>query len=167
MQLKIAVSLVLIILAIHALPVGAQPTVSVFEIPLEQQDQMSPAPENDQPGNQEQTATGTLVSPLQTATHSSVGSTGGARATTVPGLRGRTEGTIYSLSANSAGQVSVYLNGQPSGPFSLQLQNGDTFAASQAILDLLLYAFENDQVVNVGYGFSNDIVGVQMIRSAY
>ena len=168
MQRKIHLSLVLVILAMLAIPVCAQLPVPVFEIPpVQQEDQMSPAPESDQPGNQVQTATGQIVSSPQTATHSSVGSTGGARAVPVPGLRGRAEGTIYLLSANSVGQVSVYLNGQPSGPFSLQLQSGDTLAASQAILDMLLYAFENDQAVGVGYGSSNEIIEVEMIRSAY
>jgi hypothetical protein len=88
-----------------------------------------------------------------------------ARARPVQELRGRAEGTIYSLSANIAGQVSVYLNGQASGPFSLQLQSGDTLAASQAVLDLLLYAFENDRVVNVGYIIGNEIVEVQITKS--
>ena len=166
MQQKIHLSLVLVILAMFAIPVCAQPLMPVFEIPLAQeQDQMSPAPENDQPGNQVQTATGPLVSSLQQSARTpAVSSSPEARGRPVQGLRGRAEGTIYSLSANSAGQVSVYLNGQPSGPFSLQLQNDNTLAASQAILDMLLYAFENDQAVNIGYGPSNDIVEVEMIR---
>jgi hypothetical protein len=169
MQRKIHLSLVLVILAMLAIPVCAQLPVPMFEIPtLQQEDQMSPAPENDQPGNQVQTATGPLVSSLQQSARSpTVSSSPEARARPVQGLRGRAEGTIYSLSANSAGQVSVYLNGQPSGPFSLQLQNDNTLAASQAILDLLLYAFENDQAVNIGYGSSNEIIEVEMIRSAY
>lgn len=126
---------------------------------------MSPAPENDQPGNHVQTATGTVVSsPQPSARTPVVSSSPEARARPVQGLRGRAEGAVYSLSANSAGQVSVYLNGQPSGPFSLRLQNGDTLAASQAILDLLLYAFENNQVVNVGYGIGNEIVDVEMTK---
>lgn len=153
-------------MAILAIPVCAQLPVSVFEIPMvQQQDQMSPAPEDDQPGNQVQTATGPLVSSLQQSARApAVSSSPEARARPVQGLRGRAEGTIYSLSVNSAGQISVYLNGQLSGPFSLQLQNDNTLAASQAILDLLLYAFGNDQAVNVGYGPSNDIVIVEMIR---
>jgi hypothetical protein len=167
MQRKISFSLVLVILAIFALPVCAQLPVSVFEISLaQQQELMSPAPENDQPGDQVQTATGPLVSSPQTSVHTPVvSSSPETLARPVQELRGRAEGTIYSLSANSAGQVSVYLNGQASGPFSLQLQSGDTLAASQAILDLLLYAFENDRVVNVGYIIGNEIVEVQITKS--
>lgn len=166
MQLKIAVSLMLIILAMSALPVCAQLPVSVFEISLaQQQDQMSPAPANDQPGDQVQTATGPQVSsPQPSARTPLVGSSPEARARPVQELSGRAEGTIYSLSANSAGQVSVYLNGQTSGPFSLLLQSGDTLAISQSILDLLLYAFENDRVINVGYGIGNEIVDVQITK---
>ncbi len=82
----------------------------------------------------------------------------------IPGLTGWIAGQISIISIDRSGLVAVSLSGPSGGSFSFQLQSGDSLAARQAILDLLEYAFDSSQEVNIGYGANNEIIAVEISR---
>jgi len=160
MKFKVLFLLVLGILASSVLSAQSQIPYSMLE---DQNFLQYQQPMNEQLGSSDQTAQGQPVSATQTAKPvSSVGPQ--VRQKMVPGLSGRDEGAISMLSADNAGQILVYLYSQQGGPYSLQIQSGNTLPTNQAMLDLLLYAFESGQSVNIGYGFNREIIDLEMRR---
>jgi hypothetical protein len=156
MKFKVPFLLVLAILASSHLSAQSQNPYSMLEDQNFLQYQQSM---DEQLGSSDQTAQGQPVSATQTAKPvSSVGPQ--VRQKLVPGLSGRDEGMISMLSADIAGQILVYLYSQQGGPYSLQIQSGSP--GNQAMLDLLLYAFESGQSVNIGYGFNREIIDLEM-----
>ncbi len=79
------------------------------------------------------------------------------------------EGTISSLRADSTGQIYVYLQSSPDTPFVLPLQekgaDDDDLSPGQGLFELIMYAFEYDQTVEIRYGPSSEIMEVAITKS--
>ncbi len=140
-------------LVLCAIPVQAQLTYPPYEnLAGPQEYQQPPSEASGLPVNPAQVATGQPVQGL-----SKQGPSAGAGATglgkqVIPGLMGRVAGQISTISIDSSGMVTVSLSGHPDVSFGFQLQSGEGLAAHQAMLDLLEYAFDSSQEVNIGFG---------------
>lgn len=163
MRTKFIISVAIFALALCAASVQAQLTYpSNEDLTGTQEYQQPPAETSGQPVNPEQVATGQPVQGL-----SKEGPSAGAGATllgkqVIPGLVGRVAGQVNAISIDSSGAVMVSLSDQASESFGFLLQSGDDLAAHQAILDMLEYAFDGGEEVNIGYGANNEILAVEI-----
>lgn len=163
MQPRFIVSVAIFALALCALSVQAQLTYPFNEdLTGTQEYQQPPAETSGQLVNPEQVATGQPVQGF-----SKQGPSAGAEATglekqVIPGLVGHVAGQVNAISIDSSGVVMVSLSDQAGELFGFKLQNDDALAAHQAILDMLEYAFDGGEKLNIGYGANNEILSVEI-----
>lgn len=163
MQPKFIVSAAIFALALCALSVQAQPTYpSSEDLAGLQEYQQPPSEASGQPVNPEQVATGQPVQGLSKQGPSAGAGESKLGRQVIPGLVGLVAGQVNAISIDSSGVVTVSLSDQAGESFGFQLQNDDGLAAHQAILDMLEYAFDGGEKVNIGYGANNEILSVEI-----